>query len=582
VAKDDEALEILSQRPDANRILDSTWASGSDIAHCVMSSRTAVLLPSQKGLLLRIGFCLIVVGVLIVQAWELRNWVVDDAAISMSYARSLWQGLGLVSQRGAPRIEGFSNPLWVLLLAPFSGLEHASVAVKCLSLGLVAFAACRLSATLEETVGSKWVGRVGGLLLALQPAVTIWSQSGLENALSLLLGVELLRSLQRLALGNCDRRSALWAGVMSAFLALTRPEGVVYGALYPSLFLLVGGYLRVGLLPAALSAVIPAGTWIGYEMFRKLYFGAWLPNTYLAKGGVTVARVTALLTLDPYVMQTWQSLFGSVFGDVWQSWGALALLTATILLWRRDGRVHLLPVALMLITTLTLQVLLPADWMEEHRLATLLYPSVYGLIAIFLARLNGSWLAAGCTTLLLLGSCWQAADRYLQFVNQSTISVSEVEERSRLFERWGADLGVTRATILTADVGGFLWRDQLTVVDLGMLVNRRIAQALGEYRPRPDRQAFREYILGEIRPDFIATRAYHAWLAQLDGDSRFRQDYVPIKEYIDTWVERRYGERVYAGDYVRRALVESQPNVLASLRRDAERLPYPFCMACPR
>jgi hypothetical protein len=531
----------------------------------------------------RTSFCVLVAGLLIVQAWLIRAWVVDDAAISMSYARSLWRGIGLVSQRGAAPVEGFSNPLWVLLLAPLSGLETVTIAVKCLSIGLVALAACRLAATVEDTVGAPWAGRVAAILLVLQPAVTIWSQSGLENALSLLLGVELLRSLQQLALGNCGgRRSALWAGVIAALLALTRPENIVYAALYPSLFLLVGGYFRRGLLPAALSAAIPAGTWIGYEVFRRLYFGAWLPNTYLAKGGVTVARVTALLTLDPYVVQTWQSLFGSVFGEVWQSWGALALLTATVVLWRRDGRGKLLPVALMLITTLTLQVLLPADWMEEHRLATMLYPSVYGLIAICLARSNQSWLVAGCTTLLLMGTCWQVVDRYQQFVNQPTISVSEVEERSRLFERWGADLGLTRATILTADVGGFLWRDQLTVVDLGMLVNRRIAQALGEYRPRPDRQVFREYIFGEIRPDFIATRAYHAWLAQLDGDTRFRQDYVPIKEYIDTWVERRYGEHVYAGDYVRRALVESRPDVLAGLRREAERLPYPFCMPCPR
>jgi hypothetical protein len=547
-----------------------------------MSNRTAVLLPSQKGFLRRISFCLIVVGVLIVQAWELRNWVVDDAAISMSYARSLWKGLGLVSQPGAPRVEGFSNPLWVLLLAPLSGLETVIVAVKCLSIGLVALAACRLAATVEDTVGVPWAGRVAAILLVLQPAVTIWSQSGLENALSLLLGVELLRSLQQLALGNCERRSALWAGAISALLALTRPEGIVYGALYPSLFLLVRGYFRGSLLSAALSAAIPAGTWIGYEVFRKLYFGAWLPNTYLAKGGVTLDRLTALLTLDPYVVQTWQSLFGSVFGDVGQSWGALALLTATVVLWRQGGRAQLLPFALMLITTLTLQVLLPADWMEEHRLATLFYPSLYGLMAIVLARSNRSWVVAGCSTLLLLGSCWQAVDRYQEFIDQSTISVSEVEERSKLFERWGTDLGVTRATVMTADVGGFLWRDQLTVVDLGMLVNRRIAQALGEYRPHPDRQAFREYILGEIRPDFISTRAYHAWLAQLDGDTRFRQDYVPIKEYMDAWVERRYGEHVYAGDYVRRALVESQPDVLASLRREAERLPYPFCVPCPR
>lgn len=137
----------------------------------------------------------------------------------------------------------------------------------------------------------------------------------------------------------------------------------------------------------------------------------------------------------------------------------------------------------MLCTTLMLQVLLLTDRMEEHRLATLLYPSVYGLVAIILAGWRLRWLPAGCATLLLLGSCWQAVDRYEKFIDQPTISVADVEERSRLFEGWGADLGLTLATILTADVGGLLWRDQLPVIDLGMLVNRRMAQSLGEYVP---------------------------------------------------------------------------------------------------
>jgi len=43
----------------------------------------------------------------------------DDAMISMQYAKNFAQGLGLVWNAGGPRVEGYSNPLWVLIMAVF-------------------------------------------------------------------------------------------------------------------------------------------------------------------------------------------------------------------------------------------------------------------------------------------------------------------------------------------------------------------------------------------------------------------------------------------------------------------------------
>jgi hypothetical protein len=51
-----------------------------------------------------------------------HSWIVDDAGISFAYARSLATGHGLVAQPGAAPVEGFSNPLWTLLLASCFGL----------------------------------------------------------------------------------------------------------------------------------------------------------------------------------------------------------------------------------------------------------------------------------------------------------------------------------------------------------------------------------------------------------------------------------------------------------------------------
>ena len=61
----------------------------------------------------------VIVGVAVysVHAREYRGWLVDDAGISVAYAVHAAAGQGLVSQPGLPPVEGYSNPLWVFLLA---------------------------------------------------------------------------------------------------------------------------------------------------------------------------------------------------------------------------------------------------------------------------------------------------------------------------------------------------------------------------------------------------------------------------------------------------------------------------------
>ena len=50
------------------------------------------------------------------------RWIIDDAAITFAYVRSIANGLGPVLQPGAETVEGYSNPAWLaLLLAVVAG-----------------------------------------------------------------------------------------------------------------------------------------------------------------------------------------------------------------------------------------------------------------------------------------------------------------------------------------------------------------------------------------------------------------------------------------------------------------------------
>ncbi len=525
-------------------------------------------------------FFLLIVCSLAVQAWVLRSWAVDDAAISFAYARNLWLGNGLIAQVNASPVEGFSNPLWVLILSPVTWLSDVVLSTKLLALTFVATAAYRISSVARKATNSVF-GWVAGLLLVLQPSVTIWAQSGLENSLTLLLGVELLVRLMRLSIGDPSGRTAVEAGLICAALALTRPEGIVFSALFPLVAFMTSGFSRREKINSSLIAcAIPLVAALLYEAFRWSYFGALVPNTYLAKGGVTLARLRALLLLDPYVLKQWNSLSSAVFGDVVQSWGMLVACVLAIIAWKNGHAEKLRPCVLMFATAMVLVVLLPTDWMPENRLATLVFPPVYFLLALSLTGIRSAKPRIVVATLIVCYAASAAVLRYEAFLYRPTISITEVEERSQIFERWGAMLGRDRPSLLTADVGGILWLDRVQVIDLGMLVNRPIAEALGEARPTMDKEAFHQYIFSDIQPDFIATRAYHAWIADLDMDPRFRQNYVPIKEYIDTWVLERRGVKLYAGDFVKKSLVEANFDQFQVIKKEAGRGFYPFCEDC--
>lgn len=522
----------------------------------------------------------LILSALVVQAWLLHDWVVDDAAISFAYARNLWLGNGLIAQVGASPVEGFSNPLWVLILSPITWLPDVATSTKLLALIFVATAAYRLSSIAERTTNSV-TGWVAGLLLVVQPSVTIWAQSGLENSLTLLLGVELLDRLLRLSGGDLSKRIAIEAGFICTAIALTRPEGIVFSALFPLVAILTPRSSQRDRFNSSLIAcAIPLVAALLYEAFRWSYFGALVPNTYLAKGGVTLARVRALLVLDPYVLEQWNNLSCAVFGDVVQSWGMLVTCALVVIAWMKDHAEKLRPSVLMFATAMVLVVLLPTDWMPENRLATFVFPPLYFLLALALTSIGNAKVRIVFAALFVCYSASIAVPRYENFLYRPTISITEVEERSEIFERWGAMLGSNRPSLLTADVGGILWLDRVQVIDLGMLVNRPIAEALGEARPTMDKAVFHQYIFSDVRPDFIATRAYHAWIADFDMDPRFRQDYVPIKEYVDTWVLERRGVKVYAGDFVKKSLVDTNPDQFQVIKNEAGGLFYPFCGDC--
>jgi hypothetical protein len=215
-------------------------------------------------------------------------WNVDDAAISFTYARNLADGEGLVAQPGGERVEGYSNPLWVLLLSlwEFVGIDGfvsskiMGVLFAILTVPLV-WAIARWSRPDRDGA----VPLLAAFALAANAQFAIWNTSGLENSLfSLLLAGGTWRTVV-----ETRTRGFPWSALLFLGVSLTRPEGILYAA--------AGGFAAMVFALRDGRGLRPTLRWLAvfflpfgiYHALRIQYF-AWLfPNTYYAKLGHALA-----------------------------------------------------------------------------------------------------------------------------------------------------------------------------------------------------------------------------------------------------------------------------------------------------
>jgi arabinofuranosyltransferase len=220
------------------------------------------------------------------------SFLTDDAFISFRYARNLAHGHGLVFNPGFERVEGYTNFLWVLILAaldrvgwaPESAARVLSLAATVALWGLVAWWALRG----PIGRGSPWLALVPLVWLATNRSVAVWSTSGLETR-----GFELLAiaGMMRLAVEveSDDARRGRWGATSAWLLGLAcwmRPDGLLVAAVaYAAAALWT---MRRGRFDLArfLGAVAPLVLMlVALFAFRRVYYGEWLPNTYYAKFG---------------------------------------------------------------------------------------------------------------------------------------------------------------------------------------------------------------------------------------------------------------------------------------------------------
>lgn len=230
----------------------------------------------------------------VVLAWHatVYDFFCDDGYIALRYSQSLLSK-GELTYNTGERVEGFTSPLWVLLVALF-GIFGASL-VTCAKILGAASALGTLVITshlwrrLAPQHSPRFVYAVIALLVA-SPPFAAWALGGLEAPL---FAFTVGATLVLLANAWDNPKIETWGacGLAAGLSGLARPEGMALAALCVAWAGLRA--VRNKDWTGAVACVVPVVVVLGgYLAFRLAYYGYPFPNTYYVKtsGGAGLGR----------------------------------------------------------------------------------------------------------------------------------------------------------------------------------------------------------------------------------------------------------------------------------------------------
>jgi arabinofuranosyltransferase len=288
-------------------------------------------------------------AVLVQRARHFYPYMADDAFISLRYAHRLIDGQGLTWTDG-PRVEGYSNLLWVLacaLLGVF-GVDLV-VAARVLGMGTTLAALIVVAWTYRKR---PWLASAASLgTLALAGPIAVWAIGGLEQPMLVLW----------LALGLCfsfplidkpgESPSAarpMLAGLFFGLLALTRVDGLLFGSVV-ALNILFAGRPRQTRLRTLVRFGLPLfGLVTAQLLFRLAYYHDVIPNTGRAK----LAFGPAHMVLGDYYVRSGLLSLRAIF---------LLAAAASVLSYLRNHKPRTLLLASLLVTWLGYVVFVGGD-----------------------------------------------------------------------------------------------------------------------------------------------------------------------------------------------------------------------------
>ncbi len=242
------------------------------------------------------------------------RFVLDDAFISLRYARNLVAGHGPVFNPGLLPVEGYTNFLWMLIGALHVGLTpwpEQYLLLYNVVFGLLVVVVVWREMWLRGPRARPWAW-LAVILTAFHETLHAWMGGGLETTFFMLL---VTLGAGRFLREEFHGAEGMWSSVPLGLALLTRPDA----------YLVVSVCALTRVVRAAREdrnrgrmarwLLVIAVTCVPHLIFRRLYYGEWLPNTFFVK--VPGAHLASGL---PYL-----EIFSSAFYGSWVVVGGVAL-----------------------------------------------------------------------------------------------------------------------------------------------------------------------------------------------------------------------------------------------------------------
>ena len=445
----------------------------------------------------------------------------DDGAITMAFARTFAHTGTLQGTPGSGIVEGYSTTLWMLVLTALARVFGSPAAL----LAAAKILTCLLNLAnllLVRRVIRRWnhpvLADLTAGLFALTELTLYESLNGMEGPLmlTLMLGLAVLLPVR-------NRRHSLLFAAIGALFVLTRFEAIL---LILPLLLLVRPLRRGFTILVAWCA-----TFAVEELWRIHTFGAWVPNTILAKRHLPYSSVTRtgelFRHLHPLVTLR-QTLEAPL----------LLLLVAAILhAIRRTRKAERAPqagpripwdvqvAAILAGTGLLLDFAVGANWGPPDRELFSTLPFMLYLLLRLAFHLAADSRATRILTLILIALAgYKTARIFARMHNPDAplymprITVAKLASVTPAIERIRTAAGLPTLTYATPDVGGvMLFGDNLHILDLGLLCDRHLANTgLGDAI---------SYVFTERKPDMIEIHGMWTSLSGFDRTPLLQQQY---------------------------------------------------------
>ncbi len=517
---------------------------------------------------------LVIIGLMSLAVWVVYLYLgrlplgIDDAYIFFVYGKNVSAGYGIVYTPGGERIEGYTSPLWMLITAIGFTLFHSPeffllvISVLSISVGLTAiwyFVDGTDRITLRGLLFLAWVFS--------SPSFVLWvslplMDTALWSALLMLSTATVLSAPVSNSLT-----------VLIALLILTRPEGMLWGLVFIAIaWLMISSRQGTSAVwPKIRSHLAAYGfTLGGLVIFRMIYFGYPLPNTYYAKisPDILYNLWLGMSYLILFIYTHMQVLVGlvSMLGGIFLS-----------LMWWAKGHhifdewsIRYLALSLIMAISLLIPVWTGGDHFRLFRFYQSSWPlfilPIFGLLEVIRPRIPHFaryGLATG------MGLIFFAIPQEVNWYNHLYSKALGVEFRiAQNGRETGTTLNALFKDLPTVGVivaGGIAFEYKGRVIDMMGLNNLMMAHAPGHRYGYKDHAAFNANVFFIQRPDLVLPligspetlvnnyQARYEWpnqiLKGLLQDSHFKATYQlalisDTQHTVMAYVERNYLNRL--------------------------------------